>query len=372
MFEAVRLDPDSGEYRPCSFGTAELGCEAVYTKTAREVECPEVEIMYDGYSGTAAGYCETYTLNVSAALGSVSTAWLGADGAGQLTYSQCQAEPMNLKPGHQHACEQQRSLRIDGGLAWATTVSSTGADADSAGPSSGTPSLLVETQLQHEFSDTSSHIFIAAKECCSTDAEDKSACNARYADSIPVQATELEGGLGGLVITLLVVLACLLCCKCQGRAEGVGSRLSSAEKVSANGYEKVVQVDGKVTSTQKLRTGPGKFRPIASQCPKPLPEGTLVTINSVAPEMDTKGLPWLPVSVSIAGGEVVPGYLPQSAVELVETATPSSCCTRLCGGGATSTASEGEIDDAKSGPSKSQKEEITRMEIGTDQSIAIP
>ncbi len=313
MFEAVRFDTDSGEYRPCS-DTAELGCDAFYTRTAEEVECPEVEIMSDGYSGTAAGYCETYTLNMSAALLASGTAWPGSDGAGQLTYSQCQAKPMNLKPGHQHACERLRSLRIDGGLAWG-----------------------VENQLQHEFSDTSLHFFIAAKECCSTNAEDESACNARYADSIPVPATEVEGGLGGLVIILVAILACALCCKCQGRAEGAGQR-----------YEEVVQrqVDGKTTSAQKLRTGPGKFRAVAEQCPEPLPEGTMVTINSVA-EKDTKGVPWLPVSVNTANGEVVTGYLPEAAIELVEAARPPSCCERLCGGGAGLTASEGESNEAK-------------------------
>ena len=109
----------------------------------------------------------------------------------------------------------------------------------------------------------------------------------------------------GLAFLLLAIL--LLCWTSKGGAQA-----------NSHGYEQVVQIDGKTTSTQKVKAQPGKFKPTVQQ----LPEGSMVIINSLDPEKDTKGLPWLHVSFSTADGKVVSGYLPQSAVEQVETAAP--------------------------------------------------
>jgi uncharacterized protein YraI len=117
-----------------------------------------------------------------------------------------------------------------------------------------------------------------------------------------------QGFLSVLAMLLLAILLCVaLCWASKGRAQA-----------NSQGYEQVVQIGGKTTSTQKIRAGPGRFLPAVQQ----LPEGTMIIINSLDPEKDTKGLPWLHVSFSTAGGEVLSGYLPQSAVEQVETAAP--------------------------------------------------
>lgn len=351
MFKTVRWDAQSGGYAPCSDGE---GCEAIYTNTAREVECPEVPIHYNGYHGTAAGYCETYTLNITSTASQRTASWLGSEGAGQLTYSQCQDSPMNLKPGHRHTCEQQLSLHIDDGLSWESLeVRGAGSELDS---SWDTERMLLEQQVLHDFTGSSPRIFIASKECCSTDEDDSTACNAGYANSIPTTPMEVEGGFGGLVILLLVIMPCVLYWKCKVRCPGTGQR-----------YEMIVQVDGRTTSAQKLRTGPGKFKPVAEQFrDEKLPMGTMVTINSLDPEMDAKGLPWLHVSVSTKSEQVVSGYLPKTAVEQIEaTAPPPSCCARLCGGDRVAlVASEDKSDGAKS-PKDAEKKAM-------DESLELP
>lgn len=357
MFGTVRFDQDSGAYTPCSGGE---GCEAFYTKSATEVDCPEVSIHFDGYNGRATGYCETYTLNVTKQDVAM---WLGTDGAGQLTYSQCQAEPMNQKPGHQLTCERDRSFSIAGGLSWRGQP----ADSNSSWNVSAR-AVLVPEEFQQEFdaSDSSSGMFIVAKECCYPE-DDETACNAAFADSVPEVEEELEGGLAGLVvIILLCVSMCFLGRKCAARKRGGGEK---------GAYEQVAQLDGKTTSAEKLRSTPGKFKPVVDKCPGKLPEGTTLIINSLAVKPDTKGLPWLSVSVSTPGG-VVQGYLPESAVEQVEQPTSSGGCgaCQLCcfavGFGKKKAASAGSSDDGSA--TQQQQTVATGLDDSTETEALSP